>query len=115
MLSAPLFAGDWPQLRQFPPEAQAEDSRYFQLRLKAPTPNPLGKLKLQLTLVGSPPEPTLYLRSTIYSEIAYDLLVPLSAYSKVIEWEVPAPSGYTGNVVVICGSVISNSVYFRKF
>lgn len=115
MLSTPLLAGDWSRVNQFPPEAAPEDSRYFQLRLKIFASNPLSKLKLHLTLTGSPPEPTLYLKSTIYSEVAYDLLVPFSAYSKVIEWEIPAPTGYTGNVVVICGSVISNSVYFRKY
>jgi hypothetical protein len=114
MLSVPLFAGDWARLEQFPPEAAPEDSRHFQLRLKTFAPNPLSKLKLQLTLTGTPPQPDLYLKSTIYSEIAYDLLVPLSAYSKVIEWEIPTPTGYIGNVVVICGSVISNSVYFKK-
>jgi hypothetical protein len=115
MLSLPIFAGDWERLNQFPPEASPEDSRYFQMRLKASVANPLSKVKLHLILTGIPPQPDLYLKSTVYSEIAYDLLVPLSAYSKLIEWEIPTPTGYTGNVVVVCGSVISNSVYFKKF
>jgi hypothetical protein len=86
-----------------------------QLILTAGTTNPLADLNLKLLVLGTPRESRLTLRSTPYSEIFYEQLLPLTAYSSLIEWQIPVVPNRTGFIYVACGLIISNILEFKKF
>lgn len=89
-------------------------SRYLKLRLSCLNPNPIGNLILNLRITGTPPTPTLLLKSTPQSELYYEQLVPKSAFAREINWSIPVKVGYTGIIYVTCGDVRSNSVIFKQ-
>jgi hypothetical protein len=89
-------------------------SSYFSMRLEILTKTPIDKARLKLYVVGNPPSPKLTLKSRSTSEVVYDLDVPLSAYSPVIEWEIPTLDNYLSVVYVLCSQFTSNTVTFKK-
>ena len=92
----------------------AIDSPTFKLRLIVSTANPIGNLSLTLILIGTPPQPEIRLHSTDTSEIFYNELVPSSAFTKKIDWQIPVVRGKIGQVYVCCANLRSNVVEFKQ-